>query len=57
MEDGPRFFLADWKDAEGRTKPLDVETPDAYGTGLQALVVAREMRSASDARLQKGVAG
>ncbi len=50
-------FLADWKDFRRKdNKPHDVETPDAYGTGL-ALVVAREMGvPASDARLQKGVA-
>ena len=50
-------FLVDWKAFKRKDrKPHDLETPDAYGTGL-ALVVAREMgMPASDARLQKGVA-
>ena len=50
-------FLAEWKAFKRKDrKPHDIETPDAYGTGL-ALVVAREMGvPAGDARLQKGVA-
>ena len=49
-------FLADWKSYERKDgKPHDVNSSDAYGTGL-ALVVAREMGvPATDCRLQKGV--
>lgn len=49
-------FLVDWKGYERKDgKPHDVNSSDAYGTGL-ALVVAREMGvPATDERLQKGV--
>ena len=49
-------FLADWKSYERKDgKPHDVNSSDAYGTGL-ALVVAREMGvPATDCRLQRGV--
>ena len=50
-------FLADWKTyARKDGKPHDLNSSDAYGTGL-ALVVAREMGvPATDERLQRGVA-
>ena len=50
-------LLSDWKDFKRKDgKPHDVNTSDAYGTGL-AIVIAREMGiSATDERLQKGIA-
>ncbi len=49
-------FLSDWKDFKRKDKkPHDVNTSDAYGTGL-AIIIARELGTpASDANLRKGI--
>ncbi|WP_353620771.1 hypothetical protein [Stieleria mannarensis] len=49
-------FLSDWKGLQRDDgEPLDVQTSDAYGTGL-AIVISRELGvPADDPRLQHGV--